>query len=312
MSKDYDLLSLKLHVDDKGEVWYLNADDAPVQTHLPVVAFLLQPLQANAPRIRMMCVSQNLQLMLAIYSLRLQAGSGLIEVCSPTACNTVAARSNPASVLYSLRQYEVASSVGGWHDITREDYIAYALALHLQKVDIVDDHARRLLKSHPVWPALSFIPHISIDRCCLLLSLILDPRWYINQINPNRGSRLRSYLGLDLRTMLGVCGEAKPKRYHHRCELSVNAWSGPNTLTLIEQPNYFLYRIFRDSGQKYGPVVAALRATQAFIEYIRLTWLDAVGRERNPTNPIFVSDYFFNLKYEAVAFKNHIAKQMEI
>lgn len=304
-----DLLALKVYVDNEGMVWYINSDGPPICSNLPVVGFLLTKL-CNNPRIRVIGLPQNVHLILALYMNRLKNNKGIVEVCSPLVCNTHAERYNPERALLAMRLYDRTTSMGGWHVVKQEEQPAYALACYLQKYNKVDDYARRLLKAHAVWPALSFIPHINIDACCELIALILDPRWYIDFVHPGRGSKLRKFLGLDLKTLIGVCKQGTRQRQHDRCKLVLDSWSGEKDLSQIEQPNYFLFRIFRDRSSK-GPFIGTLRTSQAFIEYLRLTWLAAIGVNNNQSELLFVPHHFFNLPYEVQAFMSHVTPQVE-
>lgn len=313
-----DLLTLKLYVADDGEVWYINMNGPPVATGMSCVAFLLHPLSQEFPHMRLVGFPQNMQLILALYLRDPQREA--VEICGPLVCRTKAERHDPARVLYAMRQYEQARSMGGWHTFTRQDYFSFALTMHLDKMGHVDDQARYLLHKHCAWSPLSFIPHLNEDACAGLLALIVDPRWYINPVNPTRGSKLRRFLGLDFNTMLGVFDEGPPQMYHDRCKLVMNAWDGPKNLKLVERPDYFLWRIRRAAWEKEPKNYATsrhsthakLRMSQAFVEYLRLTWLAELGRGRHQNDSLFVPEYFFQEKYETKAFKEHMHKAQEI
>jgi hypothetical protein len=308
-----DLLSLKLCVDQKDEVWYIHGSGPPVQTKLSVPGFLLQPLCQDMPRYRVAALPQNIHLILAIYLQQLQKERGLIEVCGPMVCNTADERLHPVKTLYAMRQFEQPVSVGGWHLFKQDDYMCYALTSHMRKMKgVIDNHARQLLKNHPAWVPLSFVPDLDMDACARLLALIVDPRWFIDPVHPTRGSRLRSFLGLDLRTMRGVMKEGDKQRYHSRCELVLSAFKSKYDRNLVEQPEQFLWRIHRVAGEKSGKMsVANLRMAQAFIEYLRLCWLAALGRGRHQNEALFVPNYFFNREPETAAFYRHFRKACE-
>jgi hypothetical protein len=308
-----DLLSLKLHVDGKGEVWYLNGNGPPTQTGLPVAGFLLHPLCRGMPRWRIAGMPSNYQLTLSLFLRSMQEERGIVETCSPMVCKTAADRLNPSKVLYGMRQFERPKSIGGWHVFKPEEYVSYALANQLQKTNgQVDELCLKILKNHPMWVFLSFIPDVNTEACAKLLGLIVDPRWYIDPIHPARGSRLRKFLGLDLPTMLGVIDKGPKQRLHDRCALVLAACDSKYDKTLVKKPERFLWRIYGDAGERSGKtVIAKLRMAQAFIEYLRLCWLAALGRGPHQKEALFVPEHYFNKPEESQAFYDHFVSLAE-
>lgn len=296
-----DMLTLKVHVDDEDEVWYLNTNGPPVQLHMSVAEFLLHPLSHDMPRIRIAGFPQNFQLALALYIRRLKDENGTVELCSPMVCKTNVDRHDPSKVLYAMRQYERPTSMGGWHAMKYDDYMNLALASHLLKRGgEVDDISRRLFKNHPVRIPVTFITHLNIDACIKLLALIGDPRWFIDPIHPTRGSRLRRFLGLNL----GNKNEIRSALVH-------DAWCGEHNPKWTEKPDYFLFRVQRESMEKHNNApLADLRAAQTFIEYLRLCWLAALGRGKHQREALFVPEYFFKEKYETKAFYDHFTRTL--
>jgi hypothetical protein len=303
-----DLLAMKLYLADDGNVWYINGDGPPTNSGKSLIPFMLHAASRH-PRLRIMGLRKHAHMILAGFHQRLQNETGCVEVCSPAICRTEQERHDPEQALFAMRTCERASSVGGWHIVGRDDYATYALVSHLHKMeDKVDDHARRLLKAHPVWPALSFIPHLNVDRCCQLLATVVDPRWFVSPFYPGRGARLRSYLGLDLKTTQGVLGLGPKTRLHERCKVVYDSWHGPHDPKLIERPDNFLLRVARAHEEKSGEAVAVLRASQMFVDYLRLIWLAVLGRMHGSREALFVPKYFFNGNGEAEAFSEHVRK----
>jgi hypothetical protein len=107
--------------------------------------------------------------------------------------------------------------------------------------------------------------------------------------------------------MMGVVGQGPHTRYHDRCKLVAECWNGPKDLTKIEEPNYFLYRVFRSTALK-GALFASLRASQRFVEFLRLTWLAALQDGSPQLESLFVPEYFFKTKDEAQAFHSHFCR----
>jgi hypothetical protein len=306
-----DLLALKVSVDAEGLIWYSIADQPPIFTRKSLVSFLLNPLSKEISKFRVMGTQGNVELILALFLRILEQETGSVEVCSPLACKTQKEREDPIRLFLAARSINQVSSLGGWHNFNKNDYPTYALSQHLTRTKgQVDDHARRLLKTHPNWAALTFIPHINMDACCKLLALILDPRWYLTPTNPNRGSKLRSFLGLDIKTLLGVIGKGPIQRYHERCKLVFDAIQGNTSRSSINNPAFFLHRIMAVNPDKR--VIGLLRAMQTFVEYLRLTWLAALGSGKHQNEALFVPEYFFKSKEETDAFLQHMRRTYEV
>jgi hypothetical protein len=177
--------------------------------------------------------------------------------------------------------------------------------------------------SDPAWRALSFIPHLAADRLASLLGEILDPRWYSSVREP-RGSdiifvddsaKLHAFLGLKPATMAGVLGLTEPDGEGDRCRLVVDTWmTGQPDSGLAEWPGYFLWRRHR---REQTQLKAVLRASQFFVDFLRLVWLDGLYTDRTAGRPAapgkrpategpFAPDHFFAVSDDAVSFGRHM------
>lgn len=302
---NFDLLSLKLHVDDSGIVWYGYSDQPTVCTNTPVAGFLMNGM-CEIPNVRLIGCQNNLQLILALYERRMRHDAGVIEVCSPLVCNTRKDRSNPETAILAMRSLGRSASTGGWHVFDKKDYFSYALAMQLIKVSKVDQHALELLENHVAWPALTFIPHLNKQNVAVLLAVILDPRWYVDPMYPTRGSKLRSFLGLDQKTYTNLQHEIQTDKTD-RLSLVVSAWKSKLfDLKHIDAPGNFLQRTYYELFEKKGPVTAILRTSQVFIDFLRLTWLRALSMDHHVTEDLFVPEYFFKTKNASEAYKSHM------
>jgi hypothetical protein len=215
-------------------------------------------------------------------------------------------------------------AMGGWHEFGRDDHPAYAIAACVDygpRGGDMNAYRRELLLQHPAWPALSFIPHLNRGKLAKLLGLILDPRWYVSLRMPKRGcdivpyhddaAKLHAYLGLDPRTMASVFGLCEPTDATSRCKLVLDTWAGDGMPTVCEY-RYAGYFIWRRHQREAGMVKGALRASQLFIDYLRLIWLDAIYCDRvgRPAAPgkrpfqegLFAPDHFFQQRAEAAAY----------
>jgi hypothetical protein len=205
-----------------------------------------------------------------------------------------------------MRQFRRTSSTGGWHLFRTLDYTTNAIAEQLQKKRN-ETQLRKLVHAHIVWPALSFVPCIKERNVALLVNEILDPRWFIDLTHVARGSKLRAYMGLDLRTMRGFTGEGPVQHLQHRCKMVLDTWyvsSGDN----IDEPSYFLQRILRKWRDKGDSTRGLLRASQTFLEFMRLSWLAGLNAGAKQSEALFVPEYFFKSDAEIDAFKEHIRR----
>ena len=189
----------------------------------------------------------------------------------------------------------LSPAMGGWHEFDAADYPAYAIAACADRgpgdADL-DAFRAQMVMAHPAWPALSFISHLNPAKLALLLGVILDPRWYVSLRSPRKGddvvpyhddsAKLHAYLGLDPRTMAGVLGSNKEFGSSARCRLVLETWVGttPEEPEVYQHPGYFLWRRYL---REECHVKGTLRASQLFVDYLRLVWLDAIYCDRVST-----------------------------
>lgn len=305
---DYDAYTTKVHIDPYGTVWTATEIEEPVSTGRDLIGFLLQQSQRQICW-RLMGLREHAQLLMG---LRQSRKDSCVEVCSPDICLTAADRRNPVTALCAMRRNYRPTSLGGFHTVVHEDDVQYALVSALTKAPPTEVTAavwKPLLHQHPAWPALSFLPNINEAACAQLLAEIVDPRWFIDLAHPNRGSKLRSYLGLRRSVGEEFSPSARTDRGQTvamRRACADMAWySEPCPMEQMEMPNRFLYRILLDDKYK-SVAVAQLRATQAFIEYLRLAWLANLGAGKHRLEALFVPEYFFKRPSEAQAYRNHL------
>jgi hypothetical protein len=321
---------LKVHTARDGQVWYVAGGRGAIDARVPIADFLDGAVCRGAHHVRMVGSAANAEALCLLYAIK-QAGHLLhLEVANPAAVGrTRAERDDPRLMLVRMRDSAVDGlnpAMGGWHEFVGADFPAYAIAASEIAGGRPEDLARfhmELLMNHPAWPGLSFIEHLEVNALALLLGVILDPRWYMSLRTP-RGSdvapyyddaaKLHAYLGLDPRTMAGVLGLCPESGSALRCRLVLESWAsfGPPPGRGIEDPRCFLWRRYR---RETGPVRGALRASQMFVDYLRLVWLDALYCDRTglPAAPgkrparegLFAPDHFFARDDEAIAYEDH-------
>jgi hypothetical protein len=325
---------LKLHTAKDGLVWYVDGGHDTVNTHATIEGFLEDAVCRRARHVRMVGSPGNAYALCLLYARKVRGELLRLEVASPAVVGrTRAERDDPRLMLVRIRDSAADGlnpAMGGWHEFGRDDYPAYAIAaadddredLRSPVITRAKLH-RTCLELHPAWPALSFIPHLDPEKLAELLGVVLDPRWYMSLRAPRRGdaiipyhddaAKLHAYLGLDPRTMAGVLGLCPESGSTTRCRLVFETWAGLGPPAPETTPGYFLWRRYR---RERGPLKGALRASQMFVDYLRLVWLDALYCDRARDRPaapgkrparegLFAADHFFTQAAEAAAYDRH-------
>ena len=230
----------------------------------------------------------------------------------------------PASEIIAMSR-EISTlpgSVGGWRSLTKGDVAAYFLSASKdlclrQADDRRDKWINGLLRSHPAWPAVSFVADYDRNSVFLVLAAIKDPRWYVDSQHPDRVSRLMSFLGV---IPSNFDASKKPKYRFNNATLAARSWLGqfpresnssirPDNNSVVYLPNYFLWRRMVTTNKTKWPKDVS-RTTAAFWTFVRNVWLDNV----TPNSELFVPDYFFNGNsdypvdasgYTSMHYKNH-------
>jgi len=103
-----------------------------------------------------------------------------------------------------------------------------------------------------------------------------------------------------------------PKRLLHkgrelRCANVLRTWKTvePDAIDL-QDPANFLYRIYK--AAKGGPK-GDLRASQAFVRYLRYNWLDGIENRRGTKDGLFAPNLFFKTPAERAAYAEHMSKK---
>lgn len=296
-----DVLTLKLHTDCDGTVWFADGTRIPVTSGICAQEFV-KSLNSREGRlyVRMVGSHANARLITMLHR-RCQA-AGLLEVVSPLICGTASERTTAAVSLYRMRQCNLPSSLGGWHRITDLDYPAYAMIRQFQDDNEYNDHVLALLKCHPAWHDLKFVSTMSAEWAAWLLTFIIDPRWYIDRQYPDRISKLQAYLGLTPKIMARVADGDHAAGAASRCRAVLGSWYdlGPPEDVEYESPGNFLWRIYNSAG---GGPRGMLRASQKFIVYLRQTWLQAISGRAE----LFMPEMLFKRPEEVAGYKIHCA-----
>lgn len=310
MSAVTDEVAIKLHTDKNGHVWYAAGIGGVHNSGQIADTFLLSPVMHGfGLRARLLGTPKNAELIAALYLRRRKHEVVSVEVAGPNICEAAAELDDPAMVLLRMRSAHMAPACGGWHAVTDRDYSTYALLAKMQRTHAVfDTAAAAYLQAHPVYHAASLIPTLSTERLAHLLIDIIDPRWYVDRRAPDRTGKLELFLGLTPRIQKDVSNPDKFLRRSRdfRCATVLATWKTQNHADVdLKDPRNFLYRIYDAAG---GGIKGDLRASQAFIRYLRYNWLDVLERRPGARDGLFAPELFFKSPAEIETYREHMKK----
>lgn len=292
-----------VHVDASrdGTVWYSWRGRVPVSSGTPVADFSAAQRFPEATRVRLVGSLSNAELINGLYEEQLLGGPA-VELGTPRLASTRRHRDTSQVLLVSMcnlsaSQMQWRPSVGGWHPLTATEALIYRAAS--LPIDSEDSAYIDVLQAHPAWQAATFISALCLPSLAAFLMSVRDPRWYIDTQDPDSQKVLRTYLGLRR-------GECVPEA-RARAENVKECWksSARAPEDVVDAPGGFLWRVWLDKAQV--PVVADLRASQCFVEFIRQVWLDSIYREqRKGAEPLFVPEHFFARSDEVAAYRAHL------
>lgn len=297
--------TLKVTLAPDGEVWYLDGDRLPCRSGEPKDADFIttHPARLNADRVRVVGSPQNAKLILRLYELKLRDQLASVEVCSPLVCSTSQDRADPEKTLFNMRRWTAPGTMGGWHEVTRSDYTAYAMSfMHQQGAD--PQKMIEFLISHPAYPALSFMyaDHLALAR---LLATIIDPRWYVDPSAPDRPGKLYSFLGLDPATQRSE-GSGRHAYLFRRNRLVQDVWDIPGAD--LSKPKTFVQRYRSTVETKGEPWRGDLRTSQRMVSFVRQVMMDSLYPMPNAWGePLFVPGHFFKQGSEEFAYTHHMS-----
>jgi hypothetical protein len=300
---------VKLYVAPDSRVWYSVGIGPPINSAQTVDEFLFTPvIHGLSHVVRVIGVAQNAELISALYLRRNNGEIRGVEIAGPNILHAPEELQEPSIVLSRMRSVDIASAAGGWHSISMRDYPTYAMLARMMRNNFVfDESAETYFTLHPARKALLFIPGVSEAEAAKLMTTIVDPRWYVDRRSPERAAKLELYLGLTPQTQTRV-SDAKcilTKTREFRCQNVLAVWKTQDADTVdLQNPANFLYRIRKAarSGAK-----GDLRASQAFIRYLRYNWLAAIETRPGVRDGLFVPDMFFKTPAECAAYAEHMS-----
>jgi hypothetical protein len=301
---------LKVHLDWESKlIWYVG-DRGEVQcVDLEPEEFAAK-LAGEVEMVQVLGFHSNAELICKLYDVcQNHKDPPIVQIGTPAVCSRKE-RSDPKAVLQ--RMDEVGSrrpSQGGWHDLDGRDFIQYLLVCGTFRSNgEITPEVEEVIKLHPAYPALSFIPTLDWRRTAAVLSHMIDPRWFIDPANPDRSARLRAYFGLTKKNVRHcMLGEYDEDMNYERAKHAFYSWRGTHSLyENTQQPgNFLLRRVARFDNAPLG----VLRATHHFITYLKQNWLTGLGGHPELSAPEYLFDGDDDDCREATiaAFKEHMA-----
>lgn len=306
--KDED--TLKLHTDKRGHVWYCDGVTSPRNSEQTADTFLRSAVVNRlSAQVRLLGLPQNAELIIELFLRRQKREIAHVQVASSRAAGAPDEILDPVTALLKMRALQASSSCGGWHSVAMSDYAIYAMLAHFLRNDFVlDDTAATYLHAHPVYKIVSFIPSINEAALARLLVTIIDPRWYVDTRMPDRASKLELFLGLTPKIQRRV-SNAKvilSKAREFRCATVLQCWKTQTVdSAVVDAPREFLWRIWGTAG---GDAAGDLRASQAFVRFLRLNWLETLDTRRGKKDGLFLPTRYFKNATERQAFADFIKK----
>lgn len=307
-----DETTLKLHVAPDGIVWSAIGVYPPQSTQKTIAEFLeLDGLRGFGAQIRMIGTARNAALISGLHIRRAKREVVSIEIAGPNILRNSVEADFPEIAVRRMRSVTLASSAGGWHQLSNKEYPVYAmLSRELADMAAPDTALQTYFRLHPAYQAASFIPTLSIPMASQLFCMIIDPRWYVDTRSPDRTGKLELYLGLTPKVQAIVSGTDKKivtGRRVFKCASVLATWkTKPADEVDKKDPANFLYRIQAHYG---GGPTGDLRASQSFVRYIRHNWLAAIENRQGPKDGLFIPERFFLTAEEQAAYRAHIAAE---
>lgn len=309
MSAVMDDDTTKLHVTPDGHVWYSRGEYTPQDSGMSVDEFLNQSslLLSVKRTFRLIGNSTNAELISALYT-RFNKGSvRAVQIAGPNVLPGAVNSLSPETVFIYMRNCYTTPSCGGWHTLSLYDYPTYALSARLQRNGFsCDDQAETYLRLHPAFCALSFIPTLNIARVAQLLVSIIDPRWYADRHTSELGKKIKLFCGLTpkIQKKVDAADAVLARRREFMCALVSDCWNTKNIADVdLGDPANFLYRV---KAQHADESKGNLRASQKFVEYLNLNWIQALTPALKGS--LFIPSMFFLSSDETDAYLKHLDK----
>jgi hypothetical protein len=290
----------KVALDGAHQVWVIEGDRMPSKTSLLMTEYVgkLEKSGSCPDRIRILGSLDNSEFIVRLYRLKVKGMLKSLEIGSPM----IASNNDAASSLIKMRMAAIPPSMGGWHEAVYADCVSYGVSMLMQS-GVPGSHAQacELMRQHPVWNYMSFIPHLDQTFFTKVMSKVLDPRWFIDHDHPSRLSRLYSWLGL-------CNGPQTDEKLVRKFDV-YSCWSRglEDNKDAINSPGWFLIREARKRWGDHKLWISTLRTSQLFVKFMKLCWMDSLYPYPNPwMEKVFDPRLFFGDEIDSIGFMAHM------
>lgn len=300
---------LRIYTDDSGVVWFRTAKEfgRACASELSVDDFLNQPIMRNIKTLHILGFRSNAELICKLHEARNVVSNNYhersplplnIKIGTPM-CVPSAARTDPSAILTLMSELDLPYSCGGWHELTQHDYRMYDLVRKCANTETLTADMLDALRNHPAYLAVSFVNTFDEYSSAKMLAEIIDPRWFVDPLNPDRTSRLRKYMGMRLdqsNDMFDFNNQQDLRAV--RAQLLCRSWSGGKASTASLN---FLYRMLT-SDTSGSQDKRFFKACLKYLHFVRAVWLDQLAAK---DRTLFVPEYFFEDEFDVAKYKLH-------
>ncbi len=323
-----DRANVELHFTDDGRLWYAMGEQ-PKVWEAGMFDFLASSNVANAASVRMLGHASNAPLICRLWEEIMKHPRRAVFIATPAVCPFKEAKQRPRSVFTQMRKFRRAeASCGGWRHLSVADSISYRFRANEPPVRAGDDELYSPSSDewdmHPAYPALSFVRGGDTGCQTWVLGRLLDPRWHIDPHDPDKKSKVQSFMRLHPNVFQSILANANANiangPRHSPARRMLSAWAGDcwqKGISSLPSSATFLL----DNTKGRGESDMWLRATQRFLRMLCAVWLDQLSPARIYRAPdhdngprrlqfggrqLFVPEYFFKTKSEVERWEQHL------
>lgn len=313
--------TLKLYTSLDDEIWFIDGKGPPLPSGYEYTEYCKKPRMTNKKTIvRVVGCSRNSSLITTLYDLKQTGNIKDVQVCSPLVEKSNLDEYSPEKVLFNMRKWLYAPSVGGFHSVTSDDNTVYKMINVSAEITDVSsvNKLTSLLATHSTYDVFKFIPFVDLNACALLVSTIVDPRWYIDLNAPNKLHNLFNCLGISsLKNTNDFEAIGTPHSGGSKIDKrNIVLMSWRNNLNLEKDfSSSFLIKTYAKVRETFLPGKikpgetpfdeADLATSQKFISFLFGMWLHKIyPYPNNWREHLFIPEYFFATKEEVERYKS--------
>lgn len=223
----------------------------------------------------------------------------VLRMLGPRYCNADDPDDDPNRLLHNMRRCVAPASVGGWVQVTPQ--VIAALRCCHDRSKIVGSSLHTQL---PFWRDITFLDYVDTSHLVRLVAAIRDPRWFLSTEDSISYRKLSLYLGLTPHTMAAAMCMEHGEQRTRRCYSALKTWQKGNTPPDGQlRASQFLWSVWR---RYENPVLANLRATQAFVDYLVRIWHKRLFPEGHAHAALLFDPRVYFTEEISEAYKSHL------